>query len=204
MRALALAMATLSVLASCSTEQQPPSLDIQATAADPAPYASSPLAGQWRAAESGQERAARLRAIDDAIARARLPRGMARDRLAGITAPPESLSIEIDGATVTVASDGPGVTLELGARPVEVTSSQGGGRVSAATENERLLLVARNGRGERRTAYSAHGDNLQVDVTMTGEKFPDGLKYTTTYVRAETAARAHASADDGDAHEEVR
>jgi hypothetical protein len=147
---------------------------------------SSPLTGRWRAAETADERQQRLEAIDEATAHfGGFRRGKARDMLAERTSPPQSLTIEIEGSTVTIGSADHELELELGAAPIEASGDQGKAQLSARMEGEQLIVVADGGKGGRTTAYRADEDAMSVEVTMTGANLAAPLTYVATYVRAE-------------------
>jgi hypothetical protein len=57
--------------------------------------------------------------------------------------------------------------------------------MSATMEGDRLIVVADGGKGGRTTTYSADGDRLSVEVTMTGAMLAAPLTYVATYARAE-------------------
>ena len=153
-----------------------------ARAAEP----SSPLAGSWRAAETADEKKARLQAIDGATGRmAGFRQSMARNRLSERTSPRPSLILEIEGSMVTVASGDRRLELELGGAPIEVSGRAGKARVSATMEGPRLIVVSRSGKGGRTTTYRADGDRLSVEVTMTGSQLAGSLQYVSTYARME-------------------
>ena len=148
--------------------------------------ASSPLAGQWRAAETAEGKQQRLQAIDEATeSMGRFRRGKARGRLAEHTSPPETLTIEVEGSKVRIGSGDRGLELELGGPPIEVEGRQGKARLSARMEGERLIVEARSDGGGRTTTYRADEDRLVMEVTMTGDKLAGPLKYVTTYLRVE-------------------
>jgi hypothetical protein len=86
---------------------------------------------------------------------------------------------------VTIGPEDRRIELELGGSPIEVSENQGTARVSARTEGERLIVVARSDEGERTTAYTATGDRLSMEVTMTSTQLAGPLQYASTYVRAE-------------------
>ena len=142
------------------------------------------LAGSWRAAETADEKEERLQAIDQATGRLRaFQQRQARSRLSERTSPRPSLTVEIEGSTVTLASGDRRLELELGGPPIEVSGSEGRARVSARREGPRLIVVSRNDQGGRTTAYRADGDRLSVEVTMKGSRLAGPLEYVTTYVR---------------------
>ncbi len=148
--------------------------------------ASSPLAGQWREAITAEEKEQRIQAIDEATRRMNgMRRGMARSRLSERTSPPRKLDIEVEDSKMTIASGGRRLELELGASPIEVSGNDGKARVSARMEGPQLIVVARHGKGERTTAYSANGAHLSVEVTMTGSQLAGPLTYVSTYSRME-------------------
>jgi hypothetical protein len=151
-----------------------------ALAAEP----SSLLTGGWEATETAHEKQQRLQAIDEATADLRVPwRSKVRSRLVERTAPPEELTIEIEGSKVVIASGGHGLRLELGDSPIEVSGRRGKVQVGAEMVGERLIVVARNSNGERTTAYRASGDRLIVEVKMSGSKLTAPLAYVATYAR---------------------
>jgi hypothetical protein len=146
--------------------------------------ASSPLSGQWQAAETANEKIDRLKAIDEATARlGGFQQGMARRHLSERTSPPRSLIIEIEGSKVTIGSGDRRLELELGGSPIEALGSQGKAQVSANMQGPMLIVMAQSDKGERTTAYRASGDRLTVEVTMTGDRLAGPLKYVSTYVR---------------------
>ena len=146
----------------------------------------SPLAGHWHAAETGDEKKERLKVIDEATGHLDTFRqGKARSRLSERTSPPRSLIIEIDDVKVTVASENGRLELELGGSPIEVSGSEGKAQVSAKMQGSLLIIMARSGKGERTTAYRASGDRLTMEVTMTGARLSESLKYVSTYVRTQ-------------------
>jgi hypothetical protein len=146
----------------------------------------SPLAGHWHAAETADERKERLKNIDEATGHLGDFRGgMARSRLSERTSPPRSLIIDIEGAKVTVASENGRIDLELGGSPIEVAASEGKAKVSAKMQGSWLIIMARNGKGERTTTYRASGDYLTMEVAMTGAGLSKSLKYVSTYARTQ-------------------
>jgi hypothetical protein len=127
-----------------------------------------------------------LRCIDEATGHlGDFRKGMARSRLSERTSPPRSLIIEIEGVKVTVASENGRLELELGGPPIEVSGSEGKAQVSAKMQGALLIIMARSGKGERRTAYRTSGDRLTMEVTMTSPKLSESLKYVSTYVRTQ-------------------
>lgn len=190
MRMHALAAITLSALVACPSQQQQPISAPGGLATVPASEAPSYLAGQWRVAETNEEKAQRLRAIDAATEHlGRFQRGMARERLAERTAPPGNLSIEFAGPRVTISSDGTGVELELGSPPVEVSGDQGNGRLNATLDDEQLVVVAQSGDGVRTATYFASVNQLTLEVAMSVEKLHESLNYASTYVRVTSTMR---------------
>jgi hypothetical protein len=148
--------------------------------------ASSPLNGRWRAAETEAEKAQRLQAIDRATERmGPLLRGKARGRLAERTSPRPSLTIEIEGSKLAIASGDRRLELELGGPPLEVAESEGRAQVSAKMEGDQLVVETRGDNGGRTTTYRADGGRLSMEVTMTGDRLAGPVVYATTYVRAE-------------------
>jgi hypothetical protein len=148
--------------------------------------ASPGLAGRWDLAGDAAEEKQRLRAIDDATERLpRMQRGRARDMLAGRTSPPESLAISFEGSMVTIGSVGRELELELGGPPIEISGEQGKAQLSATMEGEQLIVTADGGKGGRTSTYSADGDRLLVEVTMTGARLAEPLNYVSTYERVE-------------------
>jgi hypothetical protein len=148
--------------------------------------ASSPLGGSWRSAETSEQKEERLDAIEEATRSVpRFGRGKARGRLEKRTTPPESIVIDLDASKVWIGSGERGLTLELGAEPIEVRGDDGKAQVSATMEGERLVVTARGGKGGRVTTYSADGHRMTVAVTMTGSRLAGPLRYTTTYSRVE-------------------
>lgn len=147
---------------------------------------SSSVAGSWTLAASADQERQRLAAIDDATSHLRsMQRGMARERLAERTTPPERLTLEIEGSTVTVGPRGRELDLELGGSPIEVSSDQGKARVSATMEGDALIVKADTGKAQRTTRYRADGARLSVEVTLTGPMLAGSLTYDATYTRAE-------------------
>jgi hypothetical protein len=114
-----------------------------------------------------------------------MQRGRARGRLAERTTPPERLTIELDGSTVTLTSGGRELDLEIGGSPIEVSGDQGKALLSATMEGDELIVTADGGKGERTTRYRADGDRLSVEVTMTGAMLAAPLTYVAAYTRAE-------------------
>jgi hypothetical protein len=203
MKSHALAAVTLSMLVSCPSQEQQTTSALGGSIADPVSEESSPLAGQWRSQETNEEKERRLRAIDEATEHiGRLQRGMARARLAEHTSPPDSLTIEIGGSKVRISSGSPGVELQLGSAPIEVSGSQGKGRLNAMMEGARLIVVARSGDGERRATHFANGDHMTVEVAITGDKLPGSLQYVSTYVRE--ADRVLSATHEGENHAKGR
>jgi hypothetical protein len=148
--------------------------------------ASSQLEGRWRAAETAEEKAQRLQAIDEVAKHlGRFKGGIARDRLSERTSPPQSLTIEIEASRVRIASGDRRIEVEVGGPPIEVSESEGKAQISAELRGSQLIVVARTGRGERKTAYSANGTRLLVKVVMTGSELAIPLKYVSTYARME-------------------
>jgi hypothetical protein len=148
--------------------------------------ASSPLAGHWRAAETEDEKAQRLQAIDEATeSMGRFRRGRARGRLAERTSPPPSLTIELEGSKVTMGSRDRRLELELGAPPIEVSGEAGKAQLSARMEGARLVVEAQSDNGTRTTTYRADEGRLSMEVSMKGERLARPLDYATTYVRVE-------------------
>jgi hypothetical protein len=144
------------------------------------------LAGRWELAGTSDEENQRLRAIDSATEHLpRFQRGRARDMLAGRTAPPQSLTISLEGSTVTIGSAGRELELELGGPPIEVSGEQGKAQLSAKMEGEQMIVSADGGKGGRTTTYRADGDRLSVEVTMKGAKLSQPLIYISTYERVE-------------------
>ena len=144
------------------------------------------LAGRWELAGTSDEEKQRLQAIDSATEHfPRFKRGRARDMLAGRTAPPQSLTISLEGSTVTIGSAGRELELELGGPPIEASGDQGKAQVSARMEGEQLIVEADGGKGVRTSEYRADGDRLSVEVTMTGARLAEPLNYVSTYERVE-------------------
>jgi hypothetical protein len=147
---------------------------------------SDSVAGSWHLDTSGDHERQRLEAIDDATEHLRsMQRGRARGRLAERTAPPEHLTIELEGSKVTMTSGGRELELELGGSPIEISGDQGKAMLSATMEGDELIVTADGGKGERTTGYRADGDRLSVEVTMTAAMLAAPLRYVTTYTRAE-------------------
>jgi hypothetical protein len=148
--------------------------------------ASSPLAGSWDLAATAEEEQQRLRAIDEATKHLpRFQQGRARDMLAGRTSPPQSLTISLEGSTVTIDSGRGGLELELGGPPIEASGDQGTAQVSAKMEGQQLIVVADGGKGGRTTTYRVDGDRLSVEATMTGARLEEPVNYVSTYERVE-------------------
>jgi hypothetical protein len=144
------------------------------------------VTGSWKLATSTDQESQRLEAIDNATKDLRrMQRGRARDLLEKRTSPPQSLEIEIEGSMVTIGSGEREIELELGGTPIEVAGDQGKAQMSATMEGDRLIVVADGGKGGRTTTYSADGDRLSVEVTMTGAMLAAPLTYVATYARAE-------------------
>jgi hypothetical protein len=144
------------------------------------------VAGHWRAAETEDEEKQRLEAIEEATDdMGRFRRGRARSRLKERTSPPPSLMLEVHGSKVTIVSGDRRLELELGGSPIEVSGNEGAARLSATTENGRLIVVARSDEGERTTTYRAEGAGLSMEVTMTSGRLAGPLQYATTYARME-------------------
>ena len=146
----------------------------------------SPLTGRWQAAITVDEKQQRRQAIEEATANMRpMMRSKARSRLSERTSPPRFLVLEIESPKVMIGSGEDELELELGGVPIEVSGKEGKARVSAKMEGERLIVVARTGKGERTTAYRVNGARLTVEVTMTGSELTGPLQYVTTYARKE-------------------
>jgi hypothetical protein len=144
----------------------------------------SPLAGHWHAAETEEERMARLKIIDEATGDlGAFWQGKARSRLSERTSPPRSLIIEIESAKVTVSSENGRLELELDASPIEVSGNEGKAQVSAKMNGPLLIIMAISGKGKRTTVYRSRGDRLTMEVTMTGARLTKSLKFLSTYVR---------------------
>jgi len=148
--------------------------------------ASMLLAGNWHAAETTDEEKLRLTAIDEVTKHlSRFKRGKARDRLADLTSPPCSLTIEVTDSTVAITSGDRRFEIELGGSPVEVTGTDGTTQMSAAMEGERLVVQSRDDKGGHTVTFQADGDDLSREVTMTSDKLDGPLTYVTTYARME-------------------
>jgi hypothetical protein len=144
------------------------------------------LAGDWRAAETAEEKEQRLQAINEATdGMGRLKRGKARSRLEERTSPPPSLMLEFENSTVTIGNPDRRIELELGGAPIEVSESEEKMRMSAKMEDGRLVLIVLGGTSERTTTYRAVEKNLSVEVIMTSDKLTAPVKYVTTYTRME-------------------
>lgn len=144
------------------------------------------LSGRWRAAETADEKRQRLEAIEQATASLNgLRRERARGRLSQRTAPRNDVTLEIEGSKVILASEDRQLELQLGGPATQVSGDDGKAQTSATMDGPALIVVARSGKGERRTAYLANGDHLSVEVTMTNARLARPVNYVTTYVRAD-------------------
>jgi hypothetical protein len=148
--------------------------------------ASSALSGRWRLVATDEEETQRLEAIDRATAgMGGFMRGRARSRLAERTSPPGTLFIEIGGPDVTIVAGDRRLQLRLGNDPIEVSGDDGRALMSAAIEDDQLVVLARGDSGERTTTYRVDGDRLSVEVVMTGSRLGHPLTYVATYDRIE-------------------
>jgi hypothetical protein len=150
---------------------------------------ASQLTGHWSLAETDEEKEQRAEAIDQATRNMRpaMKRSRARGRLTERTSPPPTLILEVDDTMVTLGAGERAIELELGGAPIEVSAEASGtngkAQLSAKREGESLIVMAEAGNGGRTTTYSANGDSLTMEVSMSGNQLPAPIEYVTTYAR---------------------
>jgi len=144
------------------------------------------LSGHWRAAETKVQEEQRHDAIDHVTEdMGRFKRGKARGRLKEQTSPPAELVIRMTDSTVTLNAGDQHIEFELGGDPIEIEGRNGSSSTTAKVDGDRLVVRYSGDKGERTVAYQADGEDLLVEVTMTGDKLDGPLTYITTYVQME-------------------
>jgi hypothetical protein len=158
----------------------------QAKAGEPDPL---PLLGTYRFAGGREEVREVERAIDEAVDEMNVfIRGIARRRLREPNLPTDELRISLGGDLLTVARTGqPKVSAPTTGKPVPWRNPRNGNelqashRITPAGALEQKLIGDR-GVSTNVFTVSAEG-KLLMKTTVTADKLPSPIRFTTTYVR---------------------
>lgn len=179
---LALISLAVTVLASPWAPEGTP----QAKASDPELL---PLLGTYRFAGGQEETQEVERAIDEAVEEMNVfIRGIARRRLQEPNLPTDELRISLGGDMITVARTGqPKVSAPATGKRVAWRNPRNGNelevshRITPAGALEQKLV---GDRGTSTNVFTISADGkLSMKTTVTADKLPSAIRFTTTYVR---------------------
>lgn len=145
------------------------------------------LTGVWKHSQDANEQAQRCAAIDKATQGFnRMMRGRAREMLRAKTVPQSGLSLSDNGDRILFAGQNNRVTLNTDDSPTRVENERGTATVRAKREKGQLTVTSQAKNGVQTTIYSLSQDKtrLVLDVTVSGGKLPNPVKFRTTYHRA--------------------
>lgn len=142
------------------------------------------LEGTWRLEQTEEQETQRRRTIDAATDSINpLLKNRARSRLQERTAPPPTLSIQLDGPRVALDFGERRLELELGSAPIEFADEDDIFLMSAQLQGKGLTVVAESENGTRRTTYRPDGTDLVMDVFLTTEQLTGAVEYSSTYTK---------------------
>ena len=145
------------------------------------------LTGVWKHSQDANEQAQRYAAIDEATkGMHRMMRGRAREMLRAKTVPQSGLNLSDGGNRITFAGQNHRVTFNTDGSPTRVQSERGTATVRAKRENGKLVVTSQAQNGVQTTVYSLSKDRtrLVLDVSVSGSKLKNPVKFRTTYHRA--------------------
>jgi hypothetical protein len=145
------------------------------------------LTGVWKHSQDANEQAQRYAAIDEATkGMNRMMRGRAREMLRAKTVPESGLNLSDGGNRVTFAGQNHRVTFNTDGSPTRVQSERGTATARAKRENGKLVVTSQAQNGVQTTVYSLSKDRtrLVLDVSVSGSKLKNPVKFRTTYHRA--------------------
>jgi hypothetical protein len=145
------------------------------------------LTGVWKHSQDANEQTQRYAAIDEATkGMNRMMRGRAREMLRAKTVPQSGLSLNDNGDRITFAGQNRRVTFKTDGSPTRVQSERGTATVRAKRENGKLVVTSQAQNGVQTTVYSLSEDQkrLVLNVTVSGGRLPNPVKFRTTYHRA--------------------
>ncbi|MGF1580716.1 MAG: hypothetical protein ACFCD0_15245 [Gemmataceae bacterium] len=148
--------------------------------------------GTWYHQGDANERARRYEAIDRVTEGLNiLIRGRARQKLRAETTPPQAITLTDKGNQVTIDMRGRRVTLTTDGKPIRVNSDRGSATIRALRQKGQLVVVAQGENGAQTTVYRLSDDRLRLtlDISISGKKLRQPLRYQATYVRSAKARK---------------
>ena len=155
----------------------------RAEAEVPGPSCAS-FSGVWTYAGKPDEGKRRRAAIEAATKDLSFfIRGTARGRLEERTAPPDRLTIAIEGDRLAISNGRDELSLRFDAEPVTREKNGRKGKLSARCEGGRIVVVTEGKKGRREATYtlSPDGRQLTLSARMAGERLSAPLDYESTY-----------------------
>lgn len=148
--------------------------------------AIKPFLGSYRHAGGDQERAARDRAVEDAVAELNfLVRPIARSRLTSATPISPTLRIAADDSSLTVASDSRLYTAPLDGRSARTKGITGDPvELRYRITEGRLVQTLDGDGGGRANTFVLAGERLVMDVRIYSPRLPKDVHYKLTFARA--------------------
>ena len=144
------------------------------------------LAGSFRFAGGGRERAARDAAIEQVVEEMNfLVRGIARKRLREANRIRERVAISRSSDKLTIRLDGQPYTATINGPPVDMVAHDGMEvKLSYRIANGRIEQTLQGAEGGRTNHFEVDGKGrLTVQVRVFSEKLPKDVRYRLTYAR---------------------
>lgn len=146
------------------------------------------LTGVWTYSRDAKEEAKRYEAIDRATNDMnRLVRGRVREMLREKTSPVSEIRLTDGEDRITMSGRNRRVTFATDGSSNRVQGESGTATVRAERKNGQLVVTSQATKGVQTTVYSVSedGTSLILDVSISGGKLPQPIRYRATYQRAE-------------------